>query len=33
MIINIDSDFQDYLIKRVILHEVYMTLHLYKRKH
>ena len=33
MIINQYSDFQVYLIKKVILHEVYMTLHLYKRKH
>jgi hypothetical protein len=30
MIINQYSDFQVYLIKKVILHEVYMTLHLYK---
>ena len=34
MIINQYSvDFQVYLIKKVILHEVYMTLHLYKREH
>ena len=33
MIINQYSDFQAYLIKKVILHEVYMTLHLYKREH
>jgi hypothetical protein len=33
MIINQYSDFQVYFIKKVILHEVYMTLHLYKREH
>jgi hypothetical protein len=31
MIINQYSDFQVYLIKKVILHEVYMTLHLFKK--